>query len=123
MRSRTLMNTAALAALMCLGATAANAKALIYCLEGSPENFNPALSTTNTSLDASRHVYNQLVEFEPGTTNLRPGLAHGGGISSLTKSFSAPVPKERGGVVLNTALVGPVRHRCVGRGWRPCAVS
>src|SRR5262249_1783523 len=46
-----------------------------YCSEGSPENFTPALNTTGTSFDAARPVYDQLVEFEPGTTKLRPGLA------------------------------------------------
>jgi dipeptide transport system substrate-binding protein len=88
MRSRKIMNTAALAALMCIGATAANAKALIYCLEGSPENFNPAMSPTNTSLDASRHVYDQLVEFERGTTNLKPGLAQSWDFSDGGKTIT-----------------------------------
>ncbi|MGJ4858006.1 ABC transporter substrate-binding protein [Labrys sp. KB_33_2] len=59
-----------------LGTTAmAATKTLVYCSEGSPENFTPALNTTGTSLDAARPVYNQLVEFTPGTTDLRPGLA------------------------------------------------
>ena len=59
-----------------LGTTAmAATKTLVYCSEGSPENFTPALNTTGTSLDAARPVYNQLVEFAPGTTDLRPGLA------------------------------------------------
>jgi len=58
-----------------LGATAAHAKTLVYCSEGSPENFTPALNTTGTSLDAARPAYNQLVEFERGTTNVVPGLA------------------------------------------------
>ena len=75
MQSRQLMGTISVIAAMCLGATAANAKALVYCLEGPLENFNPALTTTNTSLDASRHVYNQLAEFERGTTKVIPGLA------------------------------------------------
>lgn len=59
-----------------LGTTAmAATKTLVYCSEGSPENFTPALNTTGTTLDAARPVFNQLVEFEPGTTTLRPGLA------------------------------------------------
>lgn len=75
MKSRHLLAGVAFAATLGLGATAVNAKALVYCLEGSPENFNPALSVTNTSLDASRHSYDQLVEFERGTTKVIPGLA------------------------------------------------
>ena len=57
-------------------AAAAEAKTLVYCSEGSPEGFNPSLYSSGTTFDASAQpVYNRLVEFEPGTTNLVPGLA------------------------------------------------
>ena len=57
-------------------AGAAQAQNLVYCSEGSPEGFVPALYTSGTTFDASSHtVYNQLVEFETGTTNVVPGLA------------------------------------------------
>jgi dipeptide transport system substrate-binding protein len=56
-------------------AAVADAKTLIYCSEGSPENFNPQINTTGTSFDAARPVFDQLVEFEPGTTKVVPGLA------------------------------------------------
>jgi dipeptide transport system substrate-binding protein len=58
-----------------LAAGAAHAKSLAYCSEGSPENFTPALNITGTSLDAARPVFNQLVEFERGSTKVVPGLA------------------------------------------------
>ena len=49
---------------------------LVYCSEGSPEGFDPALYTAGTTFDASsRQVYNKLVEFERGTTTTVPGLA------------------------------------------------
>ncbi len=51
------------------------AKTLVYCSEGSPENFNPQLNTTGTSFDAALPVYNKLVEFKPGSTEIAPGLA------------------------------------------------
>ena len=55
---------------------AASAKTLVYCSEGSPEGFDPALYTAGTTFDASsRPVYNRLVEFTPGTTQIEPGLA------------------------------------------------
>jgi dipeptide transport system substrate-binding protein len=55
---------------------AASAKTLVYCSEGSPEGFDPGLYTAGTTFDASsRPVYNRLVEFKPGTTELEPGLA------------------------------------------------
>ena len=52
------------------------AKTLVYCSEGSPEGFNPQFFTTGTTADAaSVPMYNRLVEFEIGTTNIVPGLA------------------------------------------------
>ncbi len=57
-------------------ASAAQAKTLVYCSEGSPEGFDPALYTAGTTFNASsRPVYNRLAEFERGTTNVIPGLA------------------------------------------------
>jgi len=54
----------------------AEAKTLVYCSEGSPEGFDPALYTAGTTFNASsRPVYNRLVEFDRGTTNVIPGLA------------------------------------------------
>jgi len=65
------------AALLALTAGAASAaKTLVYCSEGSPEGFDPALYTSGTTFDASSHpIYNRLAEFEVGTTNVIPGLA------------------------------------------------
>jgi len=63
--------------------SAAQAQTLVYCSEGSPEGFDPALYTSGTTFDATSrwNVYNKLVEFEPGTTNLIPGLAESWEIS------------------------------------------
>ena len=74
MKSKKLFGAALLMSSM-LAIGAANAKSLVYCSEGSPENFTPAMNTTGTSLDAARPVYNKLVQFTPGTTVVEPGLA------------------------------------------------
>jgi len=58
-----------------LAAPALQAKTLVYCSEGSPENFIPALNTTGTSFDAARPVYDKLTEFTPRSTQVQPGLA------------------------------------------------
>ena len=72
-RVASILAAAALAAGM---ATAANAKTLVFCPEGSPEGFDPGPWTSGTSFDASsRTMYNRLVEFTPGTTTIEPGLA------------------------------------------------
>src|SRR4028119_1444747 len=69
-------------AAVCLVGAGAHAKTLVYCSEGSPEGFDPALYTAGTTFDASsRPVFNRLMEREPGTTNLVPGLAESWEIS------------------------------------------
>src|SRR4029077_9370143 len=73
-RSPAWLISAVAAAALSAAALAAG-KTLVYCSEGSPENFTPALNTTGTSFDAARPIYNGLLEFVPGTTDLRPGLA------------------------------------------------
>jgi len=48
----------------------------IFCSEGSPLSFNPQLAGDGTSFDASSQtLYNRLVDFEEGSTNLIPSLA------------------------------------------------
>jgi dipeptide transport system substrate-binding protein len=62
--------------LAALAAGSAGAKTLVYCSEGSPEGFDPALYTAGTTFDASSHpIYNRQVEFATGTTEVQPGLA------------------------------------------------
>ncbi|MFC0266721.1 ABC transporter substrate-binding protein [Kushneria aurantia] len=59
-----------------MSATPAMAKTLVYCSEGSPEGFDPSLYTTGTTFDASsKPIYNRLVQFKPGTTELEPAIA------------------------------------------------
>jgi hypothetical protein len=61
---------------LALFAGTAGAQTLVYCSEGSPEGFDPGLYTAGTTFDASSHtIYNQLVEFVTGTTEVVPGLA------------------------------------------------
>jgi dipeptide transport system substrate-binding protein len=69
------MAAGATALALTAGAAAAQST-LVYCSEGSPEGFDPALYTAGTTFDASSHpIYNRLAEFETGTTNVIPGLA------------------------------------------------
>ena len=54
---------------------AAYAQTLVYCSEGSPEGFDPAPYTAGTTFDASsRPIYNRLVQFVPGTSEVGDGL-------------------------------------------------
>ena len=70
---RTALCALALPALLAAGQ--AGAKTLVYCSEGSPENFAPSINTTGTSFDASEQIYDNLVDFERGGTKVVPGLA------------------------------------------------
>src|SRR5208337_901204 len=76
-----------LAALLA-GSGADSAKTLVYCSEGSPENFTPAINTTGTSFDAARPVYNRLTEFKRGTTEVVPGLAESWDIADGGKTIT-----------------------------------
>lgn len=80
------MKTRIMFAAFLMGATmlagAAQAKTLIYCSEASPEGFDPGLFTAGTTFDASsRPVYNRLVEFSQGKTEVEPSLAESWTIS------------------------------------------
>jgi dipeptide transport system substrate-binding protein len=85
MRDRIVVGSLGLAlaaALTALLPGPALAKTLVYCSEGSPEGFSPALYTAGTTFDASsRTIYNRLVEFERGTTKIAPALAESWDVS------------------------------------------
>jgi dipeptide transport system substrate-binding protein len=86
---RRLLGAVAAAAIAFGFANAATAKTLVYCSEGSPENFNPQVNTTGTSFDTAYPVFNRLVEFKPGTTEIMPALAESWDVSDdgLTYTF------------------------------------
>ncbi len=73
------MKRSALLCAICLPALLAAAplaaKTLVFCSEGSPENFYPGVNTTGTSFDGNEPIYNRIVEFERGGTRVVPGLA------------------------------------------------
>ncbi|OON40120.1 ABC transporter substrate-binding protein [Izhakiella australiensis] len=70
-------------------AAGVQAKTLVYCSEGSPEGFNPQLFTSGTTFDASSvPIYNRLVEFKTGTTEVQPGLAEKWDVSEDGKTYT-----------------------------------
>ncbi|HOL37314.1 MAG TPA: ABC transporter substrate-binding protein [Rubrivivax sp.] len=86
--ARPVLGALAAAALLA-AAGAAAAKTLVFCSEGSPENFYPGVNTTGTSFDASGQIYSRIVDFERGGTSVVPGLAEKWEISpdGLTYTF------------------------------------
>ncbi|AOW14287.1 peptide ABC transporter substrate-binding protein [Hydrogenophaga crassostreae] len=64
---------------------------LVYCSEGSPEGFDNAQYTSGTTFDASGHaMFNRLVGFKKGTTEIEPSLATAWNVSAdgMTYTFT-----------------------------------
>ncbi len=86
--------TGTILALTLTAGTAEAAKNLIYCSEGSPEGFSPALYTSGTTFDASSvPVYSRLVEFRSGGTDVTPGLAESWEVSADGLAFTFKLRK------------------------------
>src|SRR5690349_20724685 len=59
---------------------------LVYCSEGSPESLNPQLMLSGTVRNATATtIYDRLVDFRPGTTEIVPALAESWTISADQK--------------------------------------
>ena len=86
-----LLCAMALPALMALAP--ASAKTLVYCSEGSPENFSPSINTTGTSFDVIEQIYDNVVQFERGGTKVGPGLAEKWTVSKDGKEYTFSLRK------------------------------
>ncbi|MBY5993790.1 ABC transporter substrate-binding protein [Ferrimonas balearica] len=70
------MLAGALALLSGCGGAAVDPQGLVYCSEGDPDSFNPQLTTSGTSVDASaKQLYNRLLRFDAQSGELVPDLA------------------------------------------------
>ena len=71
------------------------AQNFIYCMEGSPSSFNPQLVTDGVSMNSSAQtVFNRLVEFKYGSTEIEPGLAESWTVSKDKKAFTFKLRKN-----------------------------
>lgn len=78
LRTFLLFLAGALPLLGCSEASQVNSQSagLIYCSEGNPSTFNPQLATSGTTADAASYqIYDRLLEFDPVTSKIVPGLA------------------------------------------------
>ncbi len=70
-------------------------KTFVYCSEGSPTIFNPQLASDGPSFDASSApIYNRLLDFTEGTTDLIPSLAESWKISADGLVYNLSLRKE-----------------------------
>lgn len=74
-------------------------KTFVYCSEGSPSIFNPQLATDGATYNVTRQIYNRLVEFKAGETEIIPALAASWKVSKDNLSFTF---KLRKGVKFHT---------------------
>jgi len=76
------------------------AKNFIYCSEGSPSAFNPQITTDGSSNNAVAHtIYEKLVDFKYGSTEIIPALAQSWSVSKDRKTYTF---KLRKGVKFHT---------------------
>jgi dipeptide transport system substrate-binding protein len=67
---------------------AAEAKMLTFCAKGSPEGFDPAPYTAAATFDATGPLYDRLVAFREGTTEVAPALAESIDISADGREYT-----------------------------------
>jgi len=71
------------------------APGIVYCSEGDPNTFNPQLTTTGTTTDATSYqLYNRLVEYDPALGTIMPGLAHHWHINENGKIYTFYLRKK-----------------------------
>jgi dipeptide transport system substrate-binding protein len=70
------------------------AKNFIYCSEGSPSAFNPQITTDGSSNNAAAHtIYEKLVDFKYGSTEIVPALAKSWTVSKDRKTYTFKLRK------------------------------
>lgn len=75
-------------------------KVFVYCSEANPKTFNPMLADDGPTFNASSQmIYNRLVDFKLGTTQVEPSLAEKWEVSNGGKTYTF---KLRKGVKFHT---------------------
>lgn len=71
------------------------AKNFVFCMEGSPSSFNPQLVSDGVSMNSSAQtVFNRLVEFKYGSTEITSALAESWAVSKDKKTFTFKLRKN-----------------------------
>jgi dipeptide transport system substrate-binding protein len=84
---KSLISVGALAILMSAAAPALSSS-LVVCIEGSPETFNPQLTSNATTSIVTGQIYDQLVSVKAGGSELEPSLAESWSISEDGKTYT-----------------------------------
>ncbi|WP_077035978.1 ABC transporter substrate-binding protein [Pelomonas sp. KK5] len=78
----------AAAALLAPAAQAARPKALVYCADASPEGFDPGMWDSASTNTVSHQMFQGLLDFRRGTTELVPKLASSWTVSPDAKTIT-----------------------------------
>jgi dipeptide transport system substrate-binding protein len=84
---KSVISVGALAILMSAAAPALSSS-LVVCIEGSPETFNPQLTSNATTSIVTGQIYDQLVSVKAGGSELEPSLAESWSISEDGKTYT-----------------------------------
>ncbi|WP_105432059.1 MULTISPECIES: ABC transporter substrate-binding protein [Neorhizobium] len=76
-----------LSILALLAATPVNAAVLSVCIEGSPEVFNPQLTSNGTTSYVLGQIYDGLVSVKAGSSEIEPALAESWTVSDDAKTY------------------------------------
>lgn len=88
------MNQWFLGLMLLVGVGAHAEKTFVYCSEASPSTFNPQLAADGPTFNASAQMlYNRLVDFKPGTTEIAPSLAESWTVSKDGKIYTFKLRK------------------------------
>lgn len=80
---------------MLVSSSAFAAQNFVFCMEGSPSSFNPQIVTDGVSMNSSAQtVFNRLVEFKYGSTEVVAGLAESWTVSKDKKTFTFKLRKN-----------------------------
>lgn len=68
---------------------------IVYCSEGSPTSFNPQLTTSEITIDAtSKQIYNRLLDFDPSNFDKIPALAKSWHVTKNSKLITFYLRKD-----------------------------
>jgi dipeptide transport system substrate-binding protein len=94
---------------MSVGSQAATPQTLVYCSEGSPRTFNPQMGSDGPTFNASaRTIYNRLLDFKKGGTELQASLAESWTVSKDKKQVTFKL--RRGVKFHETSFFKPTRE-------------
>lgn len=88
-----LVSLGAILILAITSVSLAQSKTFVYCSEGSPSSLNPQLASDGATFNITRQIYNRLVEFRYGETEIYPSLAQSYKVSKDNLTFTFKLRK------------------------------